>query len=181
METPSRRSLDETWRFLEEDGVEMPRDENGQPSVPAVMPSHDDVARLGFSYFRCGLFDADLSDVTLPRSFFGRSSFERVNFRNTDLSESRMCWNDFIQCDFSGANLAGCDMRASIFKDCKFGDARLSNADLRQSSFEGCDLTGAQMDGAKLTHAQWRVMIFSDVQEKAIDWHLRDGEIPPGG
>jgi uncharacterized protein YjbI with pentapeptide repeats len=92
-----------------------------------------------------------------------------------------MCWDDFIECDFSGADLTGCDMRASIFKDCKFRGARLCNADLRQSSFEGCDLTGAQMAGAKITHAQWRVMIFSDDQEKVIDWHHGDGEMPPGG
>jgi len=182
MTAPSkRRSLDETWRFLEEDGLEMPRDEAGPPHVPSEMPSYNDEGRLGFSYFRCGLFDADLSNLTLPRTFFGRSSFERVNFGNTDLSESRICWNDFIECDFSGSDLIGCDMRASIFKNCKFECARLTNTDLRQSSFEECDLTGAQMDGAKLTHAQWRAMILSKDQEKVIDWHRHDGEIAPGG
>src|ERR1700682_6312820 len=115
-----RRSLDETWAFLRADGLEMPYGEDGRPHVPPSMPSQGDDEPLGFSFFRGKWVEVDFSNLTLPRTFFGRSSFERVSFANTNLSESRVCWNDFDDCDFSGADLSGSDLRASIYKGCKF-------------------------------------------------------------
>src|SRR5271170_5636333 len=94
-----RQSLEATWKYLENDGLEMPRKTDGTPFVPPTMPNHDDPEPLGFSYFKNGLENADLGNLSLPRTFFGRSSFDRVSFNNTDLSESRMCWNDFNGCD----------------------------------------------------------------------------------
>lgn len=141
-----RRALEETWAFLEEQGEEVPLDESGAPFVPPQMPSQDDEV-LGFSFFRELLEDADYSNLTLPRTFFGRSELERVSFQNTDLSESRMCWNDFIECDFSRADLFACDMRASTYVRCKFDQAILKDADFRRSYFEGCTFTGANLAG----------------------------------
>src|SRR5262249_13070869 len=145
---PARKSLEETWRYLEAEGERVPRDAAGQPCVPVQMPSYDDAERLGLSYFRTLLEDVDHSNLTLPRTYFGRSLVQRVSFANTDLSESRMCWNDFEECEFSGADLSGCDMRASKFIGCKFVGAVLRGADLRRSSFEGCDFSGADLTGA---------------------------------
>ena len=70
-----------------------------------------------------------------------------MSFAGTDLSESRMCWNDFVGCDFSGADLSGCDMRASKFEQCRFAGASLRGADLRRSSFEGCEFSTADLTG----------------------------------
>src|SRR5262245_2116933 len=123
-----RKSLEETWRYLEAEGEDVPRRPDGRPFVPDRMPNHDD-EELGFSYCRYRLEDADNSNLTLPRTFFGRSLFVRVSFANTDLSGSRMCWNDFNKCDFSGADLSDCDMRASHFLGCRFVGAVLRGAD----------------------------------------------------
>lgn len=146
---PIRRTLAETWDFLDSLGWRMTRDDNGEPLLPTGMPNFDDDGRAGFSRFRSGL-DADhpVGGLTLPRCFFGRSWFQRARFVNTDLHESRMCWNDFDECDFTDADLSGCDLRASIFRRCKFVGARLWNANLRRSSIEGCDFTAADLSGA---------------------------------
>jgi len=75
-----RRSLDESWQILQSLGLEPPRDPSGKPFVLDRMPSYDDEEPLGFSFFRTGLSDTALSNLTFPRTFFGRSSFERVDF-----------------------------------------------------------------------------------------------------
>jgi hypothetical protein len=53
------------------DGTTMPRTAEGKPFVPPQMPNHDDT-ELGFSFFRQLLQDADYSNLTLPRTYFGR-------------------------------------------------------------------------------------------------------------
>jgi len=177
----NRRSLDETWRFLEQDGSSMPRDAYGRPFIPLRTPRHDDV-ELGFSCFRHVVKKTDWSDLTLPRTFFGRSELTRVDFRNTDLSESRMCWVDFIQCDFSGTDLSSCDMRASVFKQCRFTAASMRGADLRRSSFQGCTFTNADLSGAKGSEGD--IVLFrqlSNQQMEIVHWIEDDGSLPEGG
>jgi uncharacterized protein YjbI with pentapeptide repeats len=179
-----RRSLDETWQFLEADGDDMPRHPDGQPMVRDSMPSYDDEEPLGLSYYKSGLEDADRSNLAMPRTYFGRSGFYRVRFTGTDLSESRMCWNDFEDCDFSGADLSGCDMRASKFERCRFAGAPLRIADLRRSSFEDCDFSGADLTGAVAEDedAIWCVQDWlSDEQQAVMAWSEDEGPEPPGG
>lgn len=174
-----RKSLEDTWRYLESQGEETPRRPDGQPFVHDAMPNHDD-EELGFSYFKYRLEDADNSNLTLPRTFFGRSGFERVSFANTDLSESRICWNDFDDCDFSGADLSRCDMRASIFNGCKFIGACIRGADLRRSSFENCDFTGADLAGA-VAEDEDAIDCLTDKQQATMKFVADEGPEPPGG
>lgn len=180
-----RRSLEETWQFLQKNGLKMPCKSDGTPFVPLKMPSYDDPERLGFSYFRNGLEAADLSNLSLPRTFFGRSSFEGVSFHNSDLSESRMCWNDFVGCDFSNADLSGCDLRASNYTDCNFTGAILTRADLRCSSFEDCDFSGAIMMEAisdwPSAQDQGLLDCLTEAQRAPMHWHEEPGEEPGGG
>jgi hypothetical protein len=180
-----RRSLEESWKHLKEQGYKMPLTADQKPLVPSRMPRYDDEAPLGFSFFRTGLEDEDVSNVTIPRVFFGRSSLERVAFRNTDLSESCMCWNDFIDCDFSRADLSRCDMRSSIFRRCRFVGAVLSKADLRRSTFEGCDFTGATLKGAKADEVYGEEYELEDrlseKQRKSMKWAEDPGPEPDGG
>jgi BTB/POZ domain-containing protein KCTD9 len=171
-----RRSLEETWRHL---GDDMPRDTLGNPFVPSAMPNYDDDI-LGFSFFRHIIEDGDFSDLTLPRTYFGRSGFERVNFRNTDLSGSRMCWNDFTECDFSKADLSGCDMRASRFQDCRFDGTVLCRADLRHSSFEGSSFTEADMSHA-IADKNESIDCLTELQFATMNLHADSGPEPPGG
>jgi len=122
-----------------------------------------------------------LDNLTLPRTFFGRSEIGPISFRNTDLSESTLCWNDFIAVDFTEADLSESDLRASIFRGVAFVRTNLRNADLRRSSFPECDFSEAEMTGAKLTRNQGERVRLSDEQRSVIDWQEADGEEPPGG
>ena len=164
----------------------MPRRPDGRPLVRDQMPSIDDEEPLAFSYYKSGLEDADLGDLTMPRTFFGRSGFTRVRFAGTDLSESRMCWNDFEDCDFRGADLSACDMRASNFKGCTFAGAVLRGADLRRSSFEDCDFAGADLAGAVAADADADAIgcvqdCLSDDQQAVMACAPDEGPEPPGG
>jgi uncharacterized protein YjbI with pentapeptide repeats len=178
-----RKSVDESWRHLESQGEMMPRDPSGRPFVPQAIPNYDD-EELGSSLFRSGVEDADLSNLSLPRTYFGRSLLQRVSFANTDLSESRICWNDFEGCDFSGADLSRCDMRASNFKGCSFVGAVLHQTDLRRSSFEDCDFAGADLTGAVAEDADFQGCVqdyLTDEQQAAMTWSEDEGPEPPGG
>lgn len=157
-------------------------DPNERPSIPKRMPRHDDESPIGFSVFRARLADTlDLSDLSMPRSFFGRSEINRVSFRNTDLHESNLCWNDFLGTDFTEADLARSDMRSSIFQQVVFVNAKLDGADLRRSSFIDCNFEGATMRGVALTREQCPTMLLSEAQRLAVDWHEDNGPEPDGG
>jgi uncharacterized protein YjbI with pentapeptide repeats len=178
-----RKDLEATWLYLEQEGERAPRDASGKPFVPAQMPNFDD-EELGLSYYKYRLEEADNGDLCMPRTFFGRSWFVRFRFANTDLSESRMCWNDFEQCDFSGANLTQCDMRASIFRGCKFVGAVLRGADLRCSSFESCDFSRADLTDAIAEDEDAIGCVqdyLSDEQQAVMQWLEDSGPEPPGG
>jgi uncharacterized protein YjbI with pentapeptide repeats len=116
----------------------------------------------------------------LPRTFFGRSEINRVSFRNTDLHESNLCWNDFLGTDFTNADLARSDMRSSLFKQVIFVDANLDGADLRESSFIDCNFEGATMRGVALTREQRPTMHLSKAQKLAVCWHEDNGPEPDG-
>lgn len=168
------------------------------PPMPDHRPQFGDEGPLGVSFFRTwvgvgrpfGLQPPEdwvdvaehaLDNLTLPRTFFGRSEIGPISFQNTDLSESTLCWNDFIQVNFGDADLSESDLRASIFRQVAFVRTNLRNADLRRSTFEACDFTDADMRGAKLTHEQAEQILLSDQQQQEIDWQESDGEEPPGG
>ena len=176
----ARLPLEATWEYLRAHGYEAPTDAGGRPLIGGAMPSFDDSV-LGLHFFRTGLEDEDLGALTIPRTYFARSEFRRVAFRDTDLSESRMCWNDWLECDFSQADLTGADMRASLYEQCRFVGAALAGADLRRSRFEACDFAAARMRGAKLTYRQGAGLGLTERQRYEVDWQAEDGPEPPGG
>jgi uncharacterized protein YjbI with pentapeptide repeats len=104
-----------------------------------------------------------------------------MSFRNTDLSESTLCWCDLNGVDFTDGDLRDCDLRASRFIRVKFVRATLRNADLRRSFFEDCDFTDADLRRARLTYLQGRKLVLSEGQKAVIDWRFMDGEVPGGG
>lgn len=60
-----------------------------QAPMPNRLPRYDDEEPLGVNVFRTRLAgDLDLSDLSLPRTYFGRSEINCVSFRNSDLHES---------------------------------------------------------------------------------------------
>lgn len=149
------------------------------PPLPKNRPRYDDEI-LGFSFFR-ELVDGDFSGMTLPRTFFGRSEFENASFVGTDLTESTLCWNDFIGVDFSLANLSHCDLRASLFDNVTFADGILDGADLRRSNFVNCCFEGTSMKGAILTRKVGNALRLSSDQTAEMSWTIEEGEEPAGG
>ncbi len=136
----------------------------------------------GVEFFRTFVGDGDdLGSLTLPRTFFGRSEINDCSFVNTDLSDSTMCWNDFISVDFSDADLTNADMRASLYQKVKFVRADLKGADFRHSSFEDCDFTEAGLDFARVTEDQIAAMGLSSHQVEAINVESDPGPEPKGG
>jgi uncharacterized protein YjbI with pentapeptide repeats len=151
------------------------------PPLPARRPRHDDEEPFGVRFFRTSLGGVDLENLTLPRTFFGRSEVGPMSFRKTDLSESTLCWCDFNGVDFTDCDLSDSDLRASLFVKATFVRASFRNAYLRHSSFEGCDFTDADVRGAKFTYLQGVRLGLSDEQKYGIDWNLTGGEEPEGG
>jgi hypothetical protein len=125
--------------------------ERGQAPVipPARRPRFDDKT-LGVQFFRTRVEGADFSNLTLPGTYVGRTEIAHTSFRNTDLSHSTMCWNDFVEVDFTGACLASCDLRSSTFDECTFDDADLHGA-----------LVGSDQD-IDLSPEQQRTVVLSD-------------------
>jgi uncharacterized protein YjbI with pentapeptide repeats len=148
------------------------------PPMPNHLPQSDDTQPLGVTFFRTFVGDGDdLGNLTLPRTFFGRSEINDVSFQNTDLTESNLCWN----VDFTDAVLTGSDLRASVFSKVKFLRADLRGADMRRSSFENCVFDGALMDRAILSNGQRSELELSDEQREKIEWTNDDGPEPDGG
>lgn len=122
MGVPPRRSYADSCAYLLAEGwIEQ------LPPLLDRRPRHDD-DRPGLSFFRTRVADADLSNLTLPRTFIGRSEVSGVSFRNTDLSESTLCWSDFVDVDFRTADLRGADLRGADFVRCDFTGANLAGA-----------------------------------------------------
>lgn len=199
-ERATRLSYEESCRLLQRYHHLGGGAEGVIPPMPDRRPQYDDEAPLGVRFFRTwvgigrpfGLQpsspedDVDvpehaLANLTLPRTFLGRSEISRISFQNTDLSESTLCWNDFIEVSFTEADLSESDLRASIFKRVAFVRTNLRNTDLRHSTFKECDFTDADIRAAKLTRKQGERIHLSDKQRKVIDWQDSDGEEPPGG
>ena len=113
-----RISYEESYLRLQERGH---FSEKAVPPIRSQIPSIQDEEPLGISFFRTfvgeeepGLME-DIANMTLPRTFFGRTEVRQTSFKHTDLSESCLCWNDFILVDFTEACLSGSDMRASLY------------------------------------------------------------------
>ncbi len=175
--TQPRLSFEESCRLLQRSGS---LEEGAIPPVPSHRPQFDDEKPLGVSFFRTFVGEGDLENLLLPRTYFGRSQVGPISFKNTDFSESTLCWNDFTDVDFTDCDLSQSDLRASNFTRVKFVRTNLRDADLRQSTFQECDFTDADMRGAFVTRGQEK-LVLSKQQRAEIVWMWTDGEVPPGG
>lgn len=174
---PQRLSYEESCRVLQREQV---IDEGAIPPLPGRMPRQDDEL-MGVSFFRTRLADAKVENMTLPRTYFGRSEIAATSFQGTDLSESRANWNDFIEVDFSGADLSNSDLRGCLYERVKFRGTNLHGADLRYCGFKECDFSDAEMAGVKVTQKVGSALGLSNEQQSVIDWQDEDGEEPDGG
>jgi uncharacterized protein YjbI with pentapeptide repeats len=174
----SRKSFDDSVRTLRELGV-LAADESIR--IPDRMPKYDDEDVCGLSFFRTEVAELQINDLAIPRTFFGRSEIVRCSFRGSDLTESNLSWNDFIDVDFSDALLVGSDLRASNYERVNFTRADLGGADLRRSAFVDCIFLQATMNGAKLTRTAANELRLSPAQLECVDWQDTDGEEPGGG
>jgi hypothetical protein len=175
---PMRRAYDASCLWLQELGYL----ESGPiPPIPDRCPQCDDEEPLGVNFFRTFVGEGDLSNLTLPRTYFGKSEIGPLSIKNTDLSESNLCWNDFTGVDLTDSDLTRSDLRASNFTEVVFIRTNLRDADMRRSSFNDCDFTGADMRGVKLSREQGAGLSLLVTQRQEIDWQEGDGDEPPGG
>ena len=172
-----RLSYEESWRALQRDQI---IDEGEIPALPERSPRYDDEV-LGVNFFRTALAEAKLENLTLPRTYFGRSEIRATSFQNTDLSESTANWNDLIDVSFKLANLSHCDLRACLLERVSFVEATLTEVDFRGCGFKGCDFSGADLTGAKLTKKAGAALRLTPDQQAVIDWQSEDGDEPDGG
>src|SRR5262245_50280372 len=92
-ERATRLSYEESCRLLQRLRLYSDAGTEGViPPIPDHRPQHDDKAPLGVRFFRTWVGEDDLENLTLPRTFFGRSEIGPASFKNTDLSESTLCW-----------------------------------------------------------------------------------------
>ena len=175
---PVRLSYEASCRRLQEDYLEA----GAVPPLPSSMPKFDDPEPRGVCFFRVFVGDGDnLGNLTLPRTFFGRSDVNDASFRNTDLSESTMCWNDFTDVDFTDATLHKADLRCSAFVNVSFVRADLRGADLRRSSFDNCNFSDADLTGAMATLSQKPMLSLAANQQAQVNWTSDEGAEPGGG
>lgn len=175
---PNRRTYKDSCELLQQLGFV---ERGAIPPIPDHQPQYDDEEPLGVNFFRTFVGECDLEGLTLPRTYFAKSQVGPVSFKNTDLSESTLCWNDFNEVNFTDADLSRSDLRASNFTETAFVRANLRDADLRHSNFEECDFAEADMLGAKLTYEHGENILISDKQRQGIDWQENSGDEPPGG
>jgi uncharacterized protein YjbI with pentapeptide repeats len=175
---PMRLSYDESCRLLQKLGY---LDTGKIPPMPGHLPQYDDREPLGVNFFRTRLETAHLDNLTLRRTFFGRSEVQDVSFVNTDLAHSNLCWNDLISVDFTDGSLESSDLRCSTFSMVRFVRTNLIKVDLRRSSFEGCIFDSAQLTGAIAHENQRSSLRLAAVQSKEIAWTTDEGEEPGGG
>jgi uncharacterized protein YjbI with pentapeptide repeats len=155
-------------------------DSEPAPPIPKRKPRRDDDEPRGVSFFHTRVGD-DLRGLTLPRTFFGRSEIKGASFHGTDLRESNLCWNDFVDVDFSQTVLSNSDLRASLFERVSFAEADLGCADLRRSTFADCTFDRASMKGTILTRRQGETLSLSASQLSEINWADDEGDEPDGG
>jgi hypothetical protein len=153
-------------------------------------PKHDD-ERPGPSIFRTVVEEVDLTNLTLPGLYVGRSELRDVTFQGSDLHMSTFNWSDLTQCRFMAADLTDADLRACRFVRCAFSSANLSRADLRGSTFADCVFDGAVFEGTKLYRrpglagffragSDQRSLPLTHEQSDAAEW-LKDSPEPGGG
>jgi hypothetical protein len=176
---PPRLGYEESIRALQRRGVL--RLGSAVPPLPPRRPDREEPAGWGLEFERCSVKDAVLDDLSLPRTYFCRAGVEQVSFRNTDLSESTLCWCDFTDVDFTEASLRGSDLRCSLFERVRFAGADLREADLRRSGYVDCDFTDARLDGAILLMQEAPALPLSAAQRRTIAWTTDMGAEPGGG
>jgi len=173
-----RLPYEESCRQLQKAGH---LDQGPIPPIPNHLPQYDDPEPLGVNFFRTRLENDKLENMTLRRTFFGRSEVVGVSFKNSDLSQSNLCWNDFTEVDFSNASLESSDLRASLFAKVLFNHTDLKKADLRRSRFESCAFDNADLTGAIAHNRQKHELNLAEAQLRQVAWTNDDGEEPGGG
>jgi hypothetical protein len=66
------------------------------------------------------IFDEDLSQKAIHRIYAVKKTFNKVSFKQSDISYAYFRNCKFINCDFTGATITASNMRGSSFDGCNF-------------------------------------------------------------
>jgi hypothetical protein len=175
-----RRGLEETVAFLGWEDPGQDATDASEEEAEDGSDEEDEFVAEGLDYYKSREVRKRFDYLTLRRSYFARSEFERVSFRDADLSGSRIAFADWLDCDFSDADLTGAFIGA-IFVGCDFSRAVLEGADLRWSDFLDCNFAGASMIGAKVVREQRDRLVLAANQLAEVEWCDDAGPEPPEG
>jgi len=150
------------------------------------------LGNLGFvfdSQFRNGCWVLDrsveekktLDRVCLPQVCILRSTFREVSFQHAECAGIAANWDEFFDCDFTGADLRKADFRASCFVRCRFDHANLESAELRSAAFRACSFADANMTNAVVKYVQSYFIGVPHDTRKRLKRVWRPATPPPGG
>ncbi len=132
--------------------------------------------------------DANFSGADFDRTYINEARMERVNFsfaamrggmfsnsnaRGGDLSHVQMMgvkvkWNDFRDCNLSGAR----------FVDCDFSASNIAAGSLVDAYFENCNLSGVDLRGANLSGVRFQGGVFGDIHQGSAVYRTRFDDTP---
>ena len=89
-----------------------------------------------------------------PNKLFRDTEFVLVDFSGINLGLIRWERAVVTDCDFSRANLTGCQLINCQFLGCKFNRANLEDSTFTDCEFIGCTFDGCHDSGMKITTAE---------------------------
>ncbi|SEH04889.1 pentapeptide repeat-containing protein [Candidatus Venteria ishoeyi] len=111
--------------------------------------------------FQClNLKNFDFSDSNLKRADFYAASLQNANFSNAQIDRSLMTSSHLSSADFSHANindsyLSGSDLKSASFKSAKLNKVDMQSAELAGANFSGATLENVSLQKANLNGANF--------------------------
>lgn len=88
-----------------------------------------------------------------PNKLFRDAEFTLTDFSGINLGLIRWERVLAIRCDFSRANLTGCQLVGCKFKECRFNRTNLEDSTFTDCELIGCNFEGLRDSGMKITTA----------------------------
>lgn len=107
-------------------------------------------------FCKCVLNKLKIDGLMLANVQFDDSTIMRTSFKDAILEE----WfgapaTSFIKCDFTNAQIKGCDLKKNAFMNCDFTETSFISCDLRDAAFQVCKLETMKKEGCLFRGAKF--------------------------
>ena len=107
-------------------------------------------------FYKCVLNKLKFDNATLTNLQFDDSTIMRTSFKNAILEELFGApATSFIKCDFTNAQVKGCDLKKNAFMNCDFTETRFISCDLRDAAFQVCSIDTMSREGCLFRGAKF--------------------------